>query len=170
MVFIYDEDAIVKIAMMEGERWRRQQLERKTSPYGFFYVKTAWDQSTLPEYAGTDLDWRELLEGAENVIYGEGGFHRYVAMENGELRFSRTHARSPNVQRAQELGFNLISNQPKGWFFLADQRCGQHSSFVCLSMLACHLQEGTRSLVLRVTPYPERLCVSRESCIEGIPR
>ncbi|MNR71695.1 hypothetical protein D3C71_23280 [compost metagenome] len=107
MVRIDDANCLALLAQMEGPAWVRLQQARPERPYSFLYLLAAWTASQEAQHRAVGAEARDFLEHGEPVIYGEGGYHRYVLRTDGELVFSRSHAREVNVARAQALGFAL---------------------------------------------------------------
>lgn len=111
-VFIYQPDALALMAKMEGEEWLAKQKRSTGSPYDFPLWLEAWNlkQAEGPEYADEPLASFvvDRFAGAiEPVIYGKGGYHRYVVRANGEVQFSSFHAIAERRPQAQALGFTL---------------------------------------------------------------
>jgi hypothetical protein len=112
-VFIYQQDALELLAEMEGEAWLAEQHINTASSYHFPIWREAWD---LKVAAGHEKDDGAHLEdyisdrfelSISPIIYGKGGFHRYLVRPNGEILFSRMHSIARRVPQAQAVGFTL---------------------------------------------------------------
>lgn len=113
-VFIYQPDALALMATMEGEEWlaKQKQAQNAGSPYCFPLWLEAWQ---LKSEMGAEYEDEPLasfvfdrFSGAvEPVIYGKGGYHRYIVRANGEVQFSSFHAIAERRPQAQALGFTL---------------------------------------------------------------
>jgi hypothetical protein len=109
LAHIGDEDLLARITQIEGPRWEALQREHPTRPYGLAHKQALWREfqaSDLAQEPG--VFWSDVLESLDHrVIYGEGGYHRYVVRDDGEVCFSRSHAREPSTAMAVKLGFRL---------------------------------------------------------------
>lgn len=111
-VFIYQPDALELMAKLEGQEWLDKQRRETTSPYAFPLWLEAWNikASMGPECAEerlADFVADRFPNAIEAVIYGKGGYHRYVVRSTGEVMFSAMHAVAERRPLAQELGFTL---------------------------------------------------------------
>lgn len=111
MVFIYDADALDRLTAVEGEDWRKLQAQNPASPYGFHAWKLAWAERQRvvgenPEYADEPVS-TFLAEGGDGVIYGDGGWDRYVVRPTGELVLLAWSARASNKVKAEQAGFSV---------------------------------------------------------------
>ena len=61
-------------------------------------------RSVMPDYFSQE-DWDEMREGIATIIYGSGGWNRWGVRYNGEVLFSRHHAREGDTERAESYGF-----------------------------------------------------------------
>lgn len=107
MAHISDADLFERMTRIEGARWAAQQRAQPEAPYGLLRKLALWEAFQLSEERQhPEASWADLLESSdERVVYGEGGYHRYVVRDNGDVCFSQMHAREPARQLAQELGF-----------------------------------------------------------------
>lgn len=108
MVHIEDPDALDKLCALEGENWLELQHRRPEAPYSFFVILEAWNlkKSLGDEYADEPLS-TFLSGGDSNVLYGEGGWARFVVRSDGEIRLVASSTREVKVRKAVELGFAL---------------------------------------------------------------
>jgi hypothetical protein len=104
---IKDASTFKKLVELEGEAWGKAQLAQPANPYGFQVMVAAWDEVEALKLEHADASLADLLSSGEPVIYGEGGYHRYIVRDSGEVQFSRMHARAVNVDKAVALGFTL---------------------------------------------------------------
>lgn len=102
---IDDDDILLKLEEVEGADWRRQQESRRTAPHSFYWLLAAWEQRCLPEHRDI-AEIRDFLD-AEPVLYGAGGYNRYLLRDDGTLLFSRMHARLAMQERATKAGFRF---------------------------------------------------------------
>lgn len=98
-IFIFDPSCLRKLANVEGPGWGMEQenhllVARKT--------KTPLHVNT---YFGAVF---EFVRGEQPVIYGYGGFNRYVVRDDGRVAFLRVQAAYPAmIERAKTEGFDL---------------------------------------------------------------
>ncbi|KWT98275.1 MULTISPECIES: hypothetical protein [unclassified Variovorax] len=102
---IAEKQTFERMVEMEGDAWRKAQLANPNQRYGFHVLLTAWQELQALDPLEPAAGIRDIV--AEPVIYGEGGYHRYVVSDQGEVRFSKMHARQVNVEKAVALGFSL---------------------------------------------------------------
>lgn len=102
---INDQDAIDKMAAVEGEHWKAQHMTQASAEFsnGFLgavkkhakLVASLEEEGEEPEFYG-------------NIIYGDGGWNRYFVRSDGEIFFSSRHTRSQEtILKAQEAGFQI---------------------------------------------------------------
>lgn len=112
-VFIYQPDALELMGLVEGEEWLQQQKLKTACPYSFPIWLEAWN---LKMAAGLDKDDDSPLAdfisdrfelSISPVIYGKGGFHRYVVQPNGEILFSKFHSVERRIPAAIAAGFTV---------------------------------------------------------------
>lgn len=84
-----------KMAEVEGERWRKEEEDEKKKP-------SLHDQS----FYGVLESFRKGQDSA-GVIYGAGGWHRYIVSENGDVRFSSYHSHKEGIEKAKKAGFKV---------------------------------------------------------------
>jgi hypothetical protein len=58
------------------------------------------ENSDLPESV-----LEEMREGVVATIYGQGGWHRYYILGNGDVVFSRNHAMEEDLEKVEKAGF-----------------------------------------------------------------
>lgn len=98
-VSVYDRTVFSKLAAVEGDRWVREQMK-------LLQDATAADQP-MPEnsFVGALVTF---AEAGNAVIYGDGGWNRYVIHHDGEIVFSKFHCPSDERARlATEVGFRV---------------------------------------------------------------
>jgi len=112
-VFIYDLDALDKLAAMEGQDWLkddRRMWERYRSGNTAHAFVTAWKftRHLSPE---DSIYWKDYFAGETGVelgvIYGNGGYARYAVSSEGEIRLDPGSTRPEKVARALGLGFRV---------------------------------------------------------------
>ena len=110
-IFIYDDDAAEKMAVLEGFAWLEEQRTKLNSPFHLGLWKKAWSLKCRAGMQNTDKPLNEFIqrpsEMTSPIIYGNGGFHRYVVEHNGEIQFSQMHATAKKIEFAKNLGFTL---------------------------------------------------------------
>lgn len=86
------------------ENWKAEQLDasrRNAYEYSWLGARAMHDKM-LAEFTPQELaEWR----GAIHVIYGVGGWHRYMVTIEGHVHFSFHHATKQAQERAMALGF-----------------------------------------------------------------
>ena len=103
-VYITDEDALDRLAQVEGEEWKRRQ-DREDSDYTLRGFAAAYER----EKGRSGY----ITCGFNHAIYGENGWNRYFVLAGtGEIVFSRKHARRPllgpdDSGKAEAAGFTL---------------------------------------------------------------
>ena len=112
-VFIYQENSLALMAQLEGPEWLAQQSRQTESPYAFPLWLEAWQLKVAAGHAEDDLARLEdyvfdrFQLSVQAVIYGKGGFHRYIVRPNGEILFAASSAIAAKRPEAQALGFTL---------------------------------------------------------------
>ena len=111
-VFIYEVDAFEKMAKVEGRMWVDQETQRLEQRVGLGYKPGGTFIEALRQFAIYEMDraaHREDESDWDNaVIYGAGGYHRYVVRMNGEIQFSQHHCcLEDKLTLAIETGFTV---------------------------------------------------------------
>ena len=107
-VFIFDHDALDKMALIEGERWKRLQLKGEMKEVSFVSFKKAWNEFATNKKSKTP-DMGITNEYGNGAIYGHDGWTRYTVRANGEILFIKALSPSPEItQKAIDAGFNLF--------------------------------------------------------------
>jgi len=116
-VFIYDLDALDKLAELEGAHWleddRRmwQQYRSGNTAHAFQF---AWWHTHKPGVLEPqDLPyWKEYFAGDMGielgVIYGDGGYARFAVTDEGEIVLEGNTTRAEKIERAAQLGFRVV--------------------------------------------------------------
>jgi len=109
MVHITQPDAIELLAKLEGERWKRTQIECAASPYGFYFWLRAWNAKTSAGLADEPVPLCQFAERATKapILYGEEGYHRFFVTAAGEVTLLRESALPDDLARAAALGIGL---------------------------------------------------------------
>jgi len=118
-VFIFDNDALDKMALIEGERWKKHQLDKdypcfltfKEIWYEFF--QSAKNRNIVSKEADMQQAYpvnQGITDKNNNgAIYGDGGWTRYTVRLSGEILFIKDFSPSADItQKAQVVGFNLF--------------------------------------------------------------
>jgi len=116
-VFIYDPDALDKLAELEGQRWLAddlrmwQQYRSGNTAHAFQF---AWWETHKPGVLGPqDLPfWKDYFAGDMGielgVIYGDGGYARFMVTDAGEIVLEASSTRKEKVERAEQIGFRVV--------------------------------------------------------------
>jgi hypothetical protein len=104
-IYIYDPNALDLMERVEGERWRKDQDNHRESPYGFWAWANAWKQVLAD--GGTGEDLREYVDNGDGMIYGEGGYSRYVVNTTGEIVLLGWSTRPARQEAAKNSGFSI---------------------------------------------------------------
>lgn len=88
-----------RIAMMEGKRWAQSDFEasRESPPRPY-----STEAAVLYWLSGFD----DELDNGGGVIYGASAIARFMINKDGEIIFSKMHARS-RADEARKLGFKV---------------------------------------------------------------
>lgn len=108
-VYIYQQDALQRLAVVEGAHWLREQELRRDSPYGFYAWLQAWQAKVAagPDYVEEPV--RSFLErDGDGAIYGEGGYSRYTVRSDGEVLLSSATTREAKRQAAVAQGIRVV--------------------------------------------------------------
>lgn len=118
-VFIFDNDALDKMTLVEGERWKKRQDDTDTPTFTTF--KNAWYeffQSAKDRgLAKSESEIKQALRVDHGIvdkynngaIYGDGGWTRYSVRASGEILFIKDASPSEEITRkAIAAGFNLF--------------------------------------------------------------
>lgn len=108
--YVFDPDALFRLAELEGDEWLRTQEADPESPYGIHAWKRAWETrqaliQTNPEYSDEPVS--SFVEGGDGAIYGAGGWRRYVVAPDGELVLLGWSATPDACSRAEATGFRV---------------------------------------------------------------
>ncbi len=115
-VFIYDTDALDKLAELEGQRWLQddqrmwQKYRSGNTAHAFQF---AWWETHKPGVLGPqDLPfWKDYFAGDMGIelgiIYGDGGYARFAVRDDGEIVLEASSTRAEKVERAEQLGFRV---------------------------------------------------------------
>lgn len=115
-VYIWQENAFDKMAEVEGEDWKRQQEEGLFGNNSFAVFKRQYEElvreapniKDLSEFAITITEENDNGRATDSVIYGHGGWNRYVVLNTGEICFIELMAPSVEyVERAKKAGFRI---------------------------------------------------------------
>jgi hypothetical protein len=113
MLFIDAPDALERLAAIEGEAWKADQLARPDSPFGFHTYLRVF-RELVQSNSSIDGPIGHLVAGGDCAIYGNGGYSRYVVLSDGEvvlLAWSIEH-RAEKRSSVQLAGVR-ISDEPK---------------------------------------------------------
>jgi hypothetical protein len=110
-VHITDPDALNKMAELEGPQWLKTQQQNPKSHYSFPAYLNAWKEIEDQGIQGEDVLWafRELLDGGDGAIYGDGGYSRYTVTNNGEIVLQGWSTRDEKKEKAKQLGFTVTN-------------------------------------------------------------
>jgi hypothetical protein len=105
-VFIYEKDALEKIAEVEGEKWIRHQKNFGDCSFDAF-LRT-WNEQIggrkeLIEKGGS----MAISVNGNGAIYGLGGWNRYIVMYSGEIKMLRDMAIQESIEKAEKCGFRI---------------------------------------------------------------
>ena len=126
-VYIYDTDAFDKLVAVEGERFRQDGSEYMSmgTSFGAFLRVWNWlsgDAEAMEAMIDSGMNLTTGLLtcldnppeyvtkywlGYSEVIYGLGGFNRYMVLTDGEIRFSAFHGTEEKIELAMSVGFNV---------------------------------------------------------------
>jgi hypothetical protein len=102
-VYINQPDALDRMGIVEGERWKTHQCGDPEGPCSFNAFLRQWTE--LHEWARQEgMDDEELkaisitIDG-NGAIYGEGGWHRYAVRGDGEIIFLAAFCEDPKHYR-----------------------------------------------------------------------
>ena len=107
------DDTLLAMAEIEGESWLNRQFEQSGEYSTLGALKEIqrrqqefkeWQPD--PEYPdGKPLDLNDTIT---TVVYGAGGWNRYVVRGTGEVMLSRGHASPADIKLAEQLGFRTL--------------------------------------------------------------
>jgi hypothetical protein len=103
-VFIYEKDALEKIAEVEGEEWLRHQKNFGDCSFDAFLQ--TWNEQIggrkdLIEKGGS----MAISVNGNGAIYGLYGWNRYIVMYSGEIKMLRDMAIQESIEKAEKCGF-----------------------------------------------------------------
>lgn len=108
---ISDEDVLDKMAEIEGEYWKELQKEVTNDPCFFYAFLKIWteqysnNKSLMVEASRLNYF---MSVGSNGAIYGHNGYNRYAVRADGNIFFMRDVAIQSDVQKAIELGFDIM--------------------------------------------------------------
>ena len=114
-VFIYQPDALDIMATVEGERWKKYQLNPRPSDSTSFIAfleawkecraSASWDGVLSPQFS----DWGVRTANGDGAIYGDGGWTRYTVRLSGAIWFIEAQSPSQKMtERARAAGFTFL--------------------------------------------------------------
>lgn len=103
-VYITNPDCFPRIAQIEGSGWAEREVEqqkRGAVRESFFSVRKEYMEAVqqCPE------DPTSLM--ANNVIYGESGYARYIVKNDGEVVLDGSSVRKEKADLAEAAGFKV---------------------------------------------------------------
>lgn len=112
-IYIFEEDALDKMAELEGQPWKEQQEKELDSKCGFHFFLDIWEKEYRGNYdliaEGVKFGCFVSTHGDGNAIYGRSGFNRYAVRVDGKLFFLRDLAINNDVvETAMSIGFDII--------------------------------------------------------------
>lgn len=107
---IDDPACVARLAQLEGQAWGNVQRVNSVSPYCVEIYRKAWAdyQDLLASDAG--IEWRDFVSAevrGDGAIYGNGGYHRYVVTEDGNVVLLSWSARPESIAKASALGIDV---------------------------------------------------------------
>jgi hypothetical protein len=119
-VFIYEHDALQRMAQVEGSRWMDKQIgitesssDWSVSFNGFLdaYRKAvaSGESAKTPPRSLSVHDKQGFLMP---VIYGRNGYNRYSVLSSGEIEFLHMQAATrEDTEKAKRVGFRLVPEE-----------------------------------------------------------
>ncbi len=109
MIHINQPEALEVLAMLEGERWKHTQQERKDVPYGFYFWLRAWNAKSAAGMSDEPLSLCQFAERATKapILYGDEGYRKYHIDASGELTLMRESLLPDAAEKATALGIRL---------------------------------------------------------------
>jgi hypothetical protein len=98
------KEAVQKTLKTLRERWKKEQLDPKR-PDSYRYSWLGAKQQHKKLHEELTAEEARLYTGAIHVIYGVGGWHRYMVTMDGVVHFSHHHSNPEARERATTLGF-----------------------------------------------------------------
>lgn len=103
------------MATVEGERWKRYQLDPSPSDSTSFKAfleawkecraSASWDGVLSPQFS----DWGVRTANGDGAIYGDGGWTRYTVRLSGAIWFIEAQSPSQKMtERARAAGFTFL--------------------------------------------------------------
>lgn len=111
-VYIYQPDALDRMALVEGTSWKEHQNGDPDGPYSFNGFLTFWREwANYAQSEGIDIadDVFSLEVENNTAIYGAGGWHRYAVRSDGEIIFLAHFCENPQRYRplVEKAGFRI---------------------------------------------------------------
>lgn len=102
------------MARIEGAAWHAAQTAHPESPYGFTSFLAAWHEFATSGGCEQARVADMLMGCGDGMLYGEGGYSRYVIERDGEivLLASSLDGRTQKRERAQLAGVR-VSDEPR---------------------------------------------------------
>lgn len=101
---ILDDNAFEKMTELEGQNWADYQSQNKNSRYNFFAFKKAFEEYKNQK----DFTWQEYRKDLKlDVIYGEGGYARFVVNDLGIITLLANTTRQEKIDKAKQLEFKV---------------------------------------------------------------
>ena len=109
MVNIADSNALELMGKLEGADWVVQQRTYSLDAWTFGGMRDAFARMQAASAASADkVELWQFAPERSCVIYGRGGFNRYMVQDTGEILFSRSHSTTARSAHAQMLGFTVF--------------------------------------------------------------
>lgn len=108
-------EALDTLAKVEGADWKKLQLKDPKNPFGFFAYLEAyrwlkahpeWNDVSPAEVLGADLI-EGIKRGGDGVIYGNGGYSRYLVTSKGTLVLLAWSTYAERLDLARSLGIAI---------------------------------------------------------------
>jgi hypothetical protein len=110
-VYIFDKDALDKMALVEGMTWKEQEESNPDQNCSFQAFLSAWNR----DFAGKEELIREgsslncfISVNASGAIYGKEGYNRYAVRVDGRIFFMRDMSIKEDIEKATLAGFDMM--------------------------------------------------------------